>query len=70
MIFSPFTGKDNHGRPVTFGAALLSSEGTEMYSWLFKHFVESMGKYPRMIVTDQDKGMKAAIEKVFCWNQT
>ncbi|XP_047948774.1 protein FAR1-RELATED SEQUENCE 5-like [Salvia hispanica] len=64
MIFSPFTGKDNHGKPVTFGAALLSNETTESYSWLFKHFVESMGQAPKMIVTDQDRGMRAAIRDV------
>ncbi|XP_047947257.1 protein FAR1-RELATED SEQUENCE 5-like [Salvia hispanica] len=64
MIFSPFTGKDYHGKPVTFGAALLSNETTESYSWLFKHFLESMGQAPKMIVTDQDRGMRAAIRDV------
>ena len=64
MIFSPFTGKDNHGKPVTFTAALLSDESTESYSWLFKNFVEAMGPAPKMIVTDQDRGMRAAIRTV------
>ncbi|KAL1541315.1 protein FAR1-RELATED SEQUENCE 5-like [Salvia divinorum] len=39
MIFAPFTGKDNHSRPVTFGADFLSNEGRDSYSWLFGCFV-------------------------------
>ncbi|XP_047942917.1 protein FAR1-RELATED SEQUENCE 5-like [Salvia hispanica] len=62
MILSPFTGKDNHGKPVTFGAALLSNESTEFYSWLFKQFVESMGQAPMMIVTDQDRVPRRSLE--------
>ncbi|KAH6767741.1 hypothetical protein C2S52_018724 [Perilla frutescens var. hirtella] len=34
MIFTPFTGKDNHERLVTFDAALMSSEDDESYSWV------------------------------------
>ncbi|KAH6775885.1 hypothetical protein C2S52_013446 [Perilla frutescens var. hirtella] len=30
MVFTPFTGKDNHGKCVTFGAALMSSENTSI----------------------------------------
>ncbi|KAL1549465.1 protein FAR1-RELATED SEQUENCE 5-like [Salvia divinorum] len=26
MIFAPFTGKDNHGKPITFAAGLLANE--------------------------------------------
>ncbi|XP_042025854.1 protein FAR1-RELATED SEQUENCE 5-like [Salvia splendens] len=63
MIFTPFTGKDNHGCPVTFGAGLVCSEKTGSFAWLFRHFVDSMGVAPRMIVTDQDLGMRSAIEE-------
>ncbi|XP_042028251.1 protein FAR1-RELATED SEQUENCE 5-like [Salvia splendens] len=54
MIFTPFTGKDNHGSPVTFAAGLVCSEKTGAFAWLFRHFVDCMGVAPRMIVTDQD----------------
>ncbi|XP_042051430.1 protein FAR1-RELATED SEQUENCE 5-like [Salvia splendens] len=64
MIFTPFTGKDNHGRPVTFAAGLVCSEKTWAFAWLFRHFVECMGVAPKMIVTDQDLGMRSAIEEV------
>ncbi|XP_042023072.1 protein FAR1-RELATED SEQUENCE 5-like [Salvia splendens] len=64
MIFTPFTGKDNHGRPVTFAAGLVCNEKTGAFGWLFRHFVECMGIAPKMIVTDQDNGMRSAIEEV------
>ncbi|XP_042016151.1 protein FAR1-RELATED SEQUENCE 5-like [Salvia splendens] len=64
MIFAPFTGKDNHSRAVTFGAGLLSSEGRDSYSWLFGCFVRCMGIAPKMIITDQDWGMKLAVQQV------
>ncbi|XP_047961390.1 protein FAR1-RELATED SEQUENCE 5-like [Salvia hispanica] len=64
MIFCPFTGKDNHGRPVTFAAGLVSNEKTGAFAWLFKHFIEYMGVAPKMRVTDQDLGMRSAIEDI------
>ncbi|XP_047979530.1 protein FAR1-RELATED SEQUENCE 5-like [Salvia hispanica] len=64
MIFAPFTGKDNYGRPVTFAAGLVSNEKTEAFAWLFKHFVQCMGVAPKMIVTDQYLGMRSAIEEI------
>ncbi|XP_042027286.1 protein FAR1-RELATED SEQUENCE 5-like [Salvia splendens] len=64
MIFCPFTGKDNHGSPVTFAVGLLCNEKTGAFGWLFRRFVECMGIAPKMIVTDQDNGMRSAIEEV------
>ncbi|KAH6826134.1 hypothetical protein C2S53_001571 [Perilla frutescens var. hirtella] len=65
MIFTPFTGKDNHGKCVTFGAGLLSGENGESYAWLFERFLKCMGHSPSLIITDQDLGMKSAIAQVF-----
>ncbi|XP_042027164.1 protein FAR1-RELATED SEQUENCE 5-like [Salvia splendens] len=64
MIFAPFTGKDNHSRAVTFGAGLLSSEGRDSYAWLFGCFVRCMGVAPKLIITDQDWGMKLVVQQV------
>ncbi|XP_042013988.1 protein FAR1-RELATED SEQUENCE 5-like [Salvia splendens] len=64
MIFAPFTGKDNHGKPITFAAALLANEGTESFSWVFEQFVKCMGSAPKLIITDQDPAMRGAIEQV------
>ncbi|KAL1544501.1 protein FAR1-RELATED SEQUENCE 5-like [Salvia divinorum] len=64
MIFTPFTGKDNHGKPVTFAAGLVSNEKTGAFVWLFSHFVQCMGVAPKMIVKDQDLGMQSAIQEI------
>ncbi|XP_042067200.1 protein FAR-RED IMPAIRED RESPONSE 1-like [Salvia splendens] len=64
MVFGPFTGKDNHGCPIAFGAGFVSSENCDAFSWVFTVFVECMGVAPRIIITDQDWGMRLAIEKV------
>ncbi|XP_057808642.1 protein FAR1-RELATED SEQUENCE 5-like [Salvia miltiorrhiza] len=64
LIFTPFTGKDNHGRCVTFGAALISNEDVDSYTWVLNKFVECMGSHPLVFITDQDPAMKIAIENV------
>ncbi|XP_057811459.1 protein FAR1-RELATED SEQUENCE 5-like [Salvia miltiorrhiza] len=64
MIFAPFTGKDNHGGCVTFGAGLLTREDVNSYSWILKQFIECMGTAPAMIITDQDPTLKIAVENV------
>ena len=64
MVFGPFTGKDNHGCPVAFGAGFVSNEGADSFSWLLREFLECMGAAPKLMITDQDWGMKLAIERV------
>ncbi|VFQ77277.1 unnamed protein product [Cuscuta campestris] len=64
MIFTPFTGVDNHKKCVTFGFGLLSSEDAESYSWLLRSFMNAMGNAPSCIITDQDPSMRIAIEEV------
>ncbi|KAH6815619.1 hypothetical protein C2S51_020439 [Perilla frutescens var. frutescens] len=63
MIFTPFTGLNNHGKCVTFGAALLNSEDIEAYAWALSKFKDCMGQAPRMIITDQDPALRVAIER-------
>ncbi|XP_022003931.1 protein FAR1-RELATED SEQUENCE 5-like [Helianthus annuus] len=65
MLFVPFTGINNHCRNVTLGVRLLASESTESYKWLLQSFLDSFGKQPKVVVTDQDPAMKQAIEAVF-----
>lgn len=53
MIFAPFTGKDNHGKCVTFGAGLLTSEDELSYVWLLEKFLKCMdNKSPHLLITD------------------
>ncbi|XP_022018925.1 protein FAR1-RELATED SEQUENCE 4-like [Helianthus annuus] len=65
MVCVPFTGIDNHCRNVMLGAGLLASESIESYKWLLQSFLDSFGKQPKVVVTDQDPAMKQAIEAVF-----
>ncbi|XP_019166905.1 PREDICTED: protein FAR1-RELATED SEQUENCE 5-like [Ipomoea nil] len=65
LVFTPFTGVDNHRKCITFGAGLLLKEDIEFYVWLFEKFKKAMGMEPRIIVTDQDPTMKVAIPTVF-----
>ncbi|KAL7589965.1 hypothetical protein Lser_V15G37917 [Lactuca serriola] len=66
MPFAPFTGVNHHGQSILFGGALLENEKEETFEWLFEHFLKCMfDKYPKAIITDQDKVMGNAIKKVF-----
>ncbi|XP_019178624.1 PREDICTED: protein FAR1-RELATED SEQUENCE 5-like [Ipomoea nil] len=65
LVFTPFTGIDNHKKCITFGAGLLLNEDIESYVWLFEKFKKAMGMEPKIIVTDQDPAMKMAIPRVF-----
>ncbi|XP_021743293.1 protein FAR1-RELATED SEQUENCE 5-like [Chenopodium quinoa] len=65
MVFSPFTGVDNHGKCVTFGIGLLEKEDIESFEWLFETFLKAMNNcQPACIMTYQDPTMKVAIKNV------
>ncbi|CAI9300286.1 unnamed protein product [Lactuca saligna] len=66
MPFAPFTGVNHHGQSILFGGALLENEKEETFEWLFEHFLKCMfNKYPKAIITDQDKAMGNSIKRVF-----
>jgi hypothetical protein len=66
MKFTPFTGVNHHMQSVFFGGGFLINERIESYEWLFKTFPTAMGgKAPRLIITDEDASMKAAIAYIF-----
>jgi hypothetical protein len=66
MPFAPFVGVNHHGQSILFGAALISSEDTKTFVWLFETWLNCMnGRSPNAIITDQDRAMKNAIHKVF-----
>ncbi|XP_062170384.1 protein FAR-RED IMPAIRED RESPONSE 1-like [Alnus glutinosa] len=68
MSFVPFVGVNHHGQSILFGAALISSEDTASFVWLFKAWLKCMkGRVPRAIITDQDRAMKNAINKENAW---
>ncbi|KAL6178910.1 hypothetical protein ACLB2K_050427 [Fragaria x ananassa] len=58
-----FVGTNNHRGSIVFGAALISDETVETYTWLLRIFLESMnGKMPKAVLTDSDVAMRQAIE--------
>ncbi|KAJ4808279.1 Protein FAR1-RELATED SEQUENCE 5 [Rhynchospora pubera] len=66
MPLAPFIGVNHHRQSIFFGMALLRSESTENFSWLFQTWLNAMyGKHPTAIVTDQDPAMRVAIKIIF-----
>lgn len=65
MLFVPFTGIDNHNRCVTFGSGLLTRETEVYYKWLLETFQKCFKEDPKVVVTDQDSAMHAAIKCTF-----
>ncbi|KAK1377829.1 hypothetical protein POM88_024573 [Heracleum sosnowskyi] len=63
MVFVPFIGIDNHGKSITFAAALL--DNTTNFAWLFEVFLQIMGRPPKCIITDQCPAMRAVIPNIF-----
>jgi len=62
MIFTPFTGSDNHRLCVTFEAAFLSGEKAESFMWLFDKFLDAMGGHmPVCLIQYQDLAMEVAM---------
>ncbi|KAI3896866.1 hypothetical protein MKX03_013517, partial [Papaver bracteatum] len=66
MPFAPFVGVNHHGQSILLGCGLLGNETIPTFVWLFKTWLHFMGvSTPKCIITDQDSGMKAAVEIVF-----
>ncbi|KAL7172245.1 hypothetical protein ACSBR2_031857 [Camellia fascicularis] len=66
MPLALFVGMNHHGQLTLLGCALISSEDTETFTWLFQSWLTCMsGCPPSAIITDQDQAMKKAIEIVF-----
>ncbi|XP_057808743.1 protein FAR1-RELATED SEQUENCE 5-like [Salvia miltiorrhiza] len=68
FILTPFTGKDNHGRCISFAVALINHEDSESYAWVLEKFELIMGNAPRILITDQDPGLKKAVAST--WKET
>lgn len=66
LPFAPFVGVNHHSQPILLGCALVADETKPTFVWLMKTWLRAMGgKAPKVIITDQDKALKAAIEEVF-----
>jgi hypothetical protein len=65
MPFAPFIGINGQGRTIVFAWALLKDQTAETFKWALQTFLDVMdGKKPSIIMTDQDKAIKSAIDDV------
>ena len=66
MVFTTFTGLDNHRLCVTFGAVFLADEKAKSFMWLFDNFLDVMGGHmPVCLITNQDPVIKVLIHAKF-----
>lgn len=66
LPFAPFVGVNHHCQPILLGCAFVADESRSTFVWLMKTWLRAMGgQAPKVIITDVDKTMKAAIEEVF-----
>ncbi|CAK9176475.1 unnamed protein product [Ilex paraguariensis] len=66
MPFALFVGVNHHFQPMLLGCALVADETKATQVWLMKTWLRAMGRQaPKVIITDQDKALKAAVEEVF-----
>lgn len=53
MPFAHFVGVNHHGQSILLGVALISSEDTASFVWMFEAWLKCMkGRSPRAIITD------------------
>uniref|UniRef100_A0A5B6YMX0 Protein FAR1-RELATED SEQUENCE n=1 Tax=Davidia involucrata TaxID=16924 RepID=A0A5B6YMX0_DAVIN len=66
MPFAPFVGVNHHFQSMLLGCALVADETKSTFVWVMKTWLRAMGgQAPKVIITDQDNALKAAIEEVF-----
>ncbi|XP_074305903.1 protein FAR-RED IMPAIRED RESPONSE 1-like [Silene latifolia] len=65
MPFTPFFGVNHHGSTVVLAAALISHEDAESFTWVFKRWLDCMGRASSVILTDQCKGIGKAVKDIF-----
>ncbi|XP_074297649.1 protein FAR1-RELATED SEQUENCE 6-like [Silene latifolia] len=65
MPFTPFVGVNHHGSSVVLASALISHEDAVSFTWVFRRWLDCMGKAPSVILTDQCKGIGKAVKDVF-----
>ncbi|KAJ8759832.1 hypothetical protein K2173_009933 [Erythroxylum novogranatense] len=65
LPFAPFVGVNHHCQPILLGCAFVADESRSTFIWLMKTWLRAMGgKAPKVIITDVDRTLKAAIEEV------
>ncbi|XP_074305488.1 protein FAR1-RELATED SEQUENCE 8-like [Silene latifolia] len=65
MPFTPFIGVNHHGITVVLASALISHEDVISFTWVFKRWLDCMGRAPSVIIADQCRGIGKAVNDVF-----
>ncbi|XP_008229655.1 PREDICTED: protein FAR-RED IMPAIRED RESPONSE 1 [Prunus mume] len=66
LPFAPFVGVNHHFQSMLLGCALVADDTKSTFVWLLKTWLRAMGgQCPKLIITDQDQTLKAAIDEVF-----
>ncbi|XP_059625140.1 protein FAR1-RELATED SEQUENCE 2-like isoform X2 [Cornus florida] len=64
--FAPIIGVNHHFQFTLLGCALIGDETLSTYVWVMRTWLGAMsGQCPRVIITDEDKSLKAATKEVF-----
>ncbi|XP_031377508.1 protein FAR-RED IMPAIRED RESPONSE 1 isoform X1 [Punica granatum] len=59
-----FVGVNHHSQSMLLGCALVADESRATFVWLLKTWLMAMGgKSPKVILTDQERALKAAVEE-------
>lgn len=60
-----FIGVNHHSQPMLLGCALVADESKGTFAWLIKTWLRAMGgRAPKVILTDQDKLLMAAVSEL------
>ncbi|XP_074277276.1 protein FAR1-RELATED SEQUENCE 5-like [Silene latifolia] len=62
MPFTPFVGVNHHGSTVVLASALISHEYAASFTWVFRRWLDCMGRPPSVIITDQCRGIGLAVK--------
>lgn len=66
MPFGIFTGVNNFGQSVCFAGILMIEENEETFRWIFTKFLDMVNHHaPLVLLTDDDRAIANAYEKVF-----
>ncbi|XP_074277275.1 protein FAR1-RELATED SEQUENCE 8-like [Silene latifolia] len=65
MPFTPFVGLNHHGSTVVLASTLISHEDAASFTWVFRRWLDCMGRPPSVIITDQCRGIGLAVKTIF-----
>ena len=65
LKFAAFTTIDKHGKSQILACSLIARETTDSFVWIFTQFLQAFRQCPRVIITDGDPAMAAAITQIY-----